>query len=306
LSTDSDTPNASKNALSDDQASIIYKYYRDQIQYSYGEATPREANFSVLAKHYDCFLFDGFGTLYVDDYIYEDSIEALEWLRSKGKQVRLVSNTASRDVKTLHEDLWAKGLFFHPSEIITSGSLIPLLSQKLNITEALLLGKDSSASLLVQAGIQRTDSPRQNVVVLTSPVPLDSPEAIQARSILRHPNSLFLVCNPDEYAPSHTGSPYPVASACAWDFMEKTKCHPRTLFIGKPFPLIFMRARHTLFPSTGSVIMVGDTLGTDITGANHQEIDSVLVKRGNALFPDLDPLSQQNVQPVFTVADLRI
>jgi len=257
--------------------STIYKHYLEiaapNLQKTKGD--PWKIEFDMLLKHYGSFLLDGWGTLYSkDNFIYPGVMEFVAALRKANKNIRLITNSASRSVKQIQDDLRAAGLDFENREIISSGTLLTLLNETIHLKEAYYLGGENGKSFLEDAKIHAVENPSDPIVILSGIHPSQA-EMDKAAEILSSKNSKVLVMNPDVYAPNPDGEKIPVTGYIANTLKEKTGC--QLLFCGKPFPLIFEVALRSLIPSTESVIMIGDTLGTDIAGANIACIDSALV-----------------------------
>jgi HAD superfamily hydrolase (TIGR01459 family) len=262
----------------------IYKKYIDHLEKpdSIHEAKARRIDPELLVKHYTCFLFDGFGTLYEGNELYQDSLDFVNALRKANKQIRLVTNSASRSIRSLQQDLWDKGLELHPQEIISSGSLLKIFNEKMNLSSCFHLGKESAMPILEEAGFTSSSNPQENIVVLTGiqPGEENSPKDFEtAVSILEKENSLLILANPDVMAPLQ-GTKKEVSGVLGQKLIEKTKC--KVNYLGKPFPLIFQKAMFSFMPVMGPMIMIGDTPGTDIAGAACQGIDTALLLRGNS------------------------
>ena len=60
-----------------------------------------------------------------------------------------------------------------------------------------------------------------------------------------------------------------------------------TYYLGKPFPAIWNKVKSTLAPDA-RVLMVGDTLGTDVLGARVAGFDSALVVGRNVPADELE------------------
>ncbi len=286
-------------------ASEIYSAYFKTIGKSFDcdlKKEPKLVTMPLLAKYYDNFLFDGFGTFYDKSGVYEYAEECLMLLRQLFKPIRLVTNSGSMTIKEIQKKLSDDGLYFHPTEIISSGSLFKTLNSGLNITEAFHLGGDSAKTLIEDGGVSLTNVPQNNVVILNSQNFSDQ-EFQHAESILAKADSLLIVLNPDAFAPLKGEEPYPTVGYYGWDLHKRTNC--KIIHLGKPYPLIFTRAVQSLIPSRGSVIMIGDTLGTDIAGANLQGIDTALVLTGNASFESLrDEEYELTIRPTYYIKDL--
>lgn len=237
---------------------------------------PWDVRFELLARHYESFLFDGYGTLYNQGgYVYPGALECLSRLRKLGKNIRLVTNAASRPVVALHAELCGMGFDLEVTEIISSGDLLPILNTALKLRSAYYLGKPDGEHFLHEAGIDVSENPEGPTVIQSLSVPKDDARLEQAESILRRPGGRLIVLNPDAWAPRTDGTRIPVSGAQAYQLIQNTGC--QALYCGKPFPLIYQVAMRSLIPCTGGVIMIGDTLGTDIAGAQIAGIDSALL-----------------------------
>jgi HAD superfamily hydrolase (TIGR01450 family) len=188
---------------------------------------------------------------------------------------------------------------FETYEIISSGSLLASLTGAIDLKEVYYLGGENGLKFLEEAKIQAVENPSEPIVILAGIHPTQ-PEINKAIEILSKENSRVLVLNPDVYAPNPDGEKIPVTGYIANTLKEKTGC--KLLFCGKPFPLIYQIALRSLIPSTESVIMIGDTLGTDIAGANIAGIDSALVLGGNVKENELrDDIYSLGVSPTYVL-----
>jgi len=281
----------------------IYKHYlktaAPNLQKSKGD--PWKVEFDTLLK-YGSFLLDGWGTLYSETFVYPNVLESMAQLRKANKNVRLLTNAASRSVEQLQNDLHLLGLDFDKHEIISSGSLLKVLNESVGLKEVYYLGGSGGMQFLEDAKIEAVENPSEPTVVLSGIHPTQA-EMDKAVEILSGENARILVLNPDVYAPSPSGEKIPVTGHIANMLKEKTNC--QLLFCGKPFPLIFQIALRSLIPSTESVIMIGDTLGTDIAGASIAGIDSALVIGRNVKEEELrDDIYELGVSPNYILNGL--
>ncbi len=264
----------------------LYSHYRNQL--NVGNELLNNKAFRIeseyLIERYENFLLDGFGTLYIKDRTFSETHIFLDTLRKANKNIRLLTNSASKTGHELIDDLKTRGLEFEHHEVISSGDLFNDLALKLNIVECFHVGKKSAESLFLNSEIHFSNSPKQSIVALTSYLDdaLKMEEQLNvAKEILSTPNSLLIVCNPDAYAPTLTGTRNRVSGHFAEVLRRNTLCN--TVYLGKPFPLIYEKALRSLLPSTGATLAIGDTLGTDVLGAGNIGIDSALLLQGNTI-----------------------
>ena len=264
---------------------------------------PQQVTLSEILDKYDAFCFDGYGTLYNrGDFVYPGAMEWYRTLRAAGKQLRLVTNAASNTDDFLALDAAARGFDFTGSETISSGSLLAELTRgrpvgvfdfvgfagencrsvdglkcgetlDRTVHEAYYIGRDTGVNVLAQAGIAAAENPVDPVVAVSSYTATDE-MFNHSVEILRRPGALLLVLNPDAWAPRIDGTRSAVSGTLAERLRIASGC--RTCYLGKPFPAIWEKVRASL-PSGSRVLMVGDTIGTDVYGAKVAGFDSALV-----------------------------
>lgn len=266
-----------------------------------GMECPRRVAFSDLIDRYDAFCFDGYGTLYNrGDFVYPGAREMFAALRRAGKQVRLITNAASDVDRVLAADAAKRGFDFSEEETVSSGSLLKDLSCQLRnpsdgraplkLNEVYYIGRETGKNVLADCGITAVlpDAyPEEPVVAISSAK--DTPETyVRAVEILRRPGAILLVLNSDAWAPKIDGSREPVSGALSERLRRDSICDVNdgkgcsTYYLGKPFPAIWEKLKTTipaeLFGGRNPrVIMIGDTLGTDVLGARVAGFDSALL-----------------------------
>ena len=270
----------------------IYKRYQSLVgSYQVAESRvsePLRVTLSEVLDKYDTFCFDGYGTLYNrGDFVYPGAMEWYRTLRAAGKHLRLVTNAASNTDDFLAKDAAARGFDFTAEETISSGSLLAELTRGravgvfdfagfsgLNrIHEAYYIGRDTGVNVLAQSGIAAAENPVDPVVAVSSYTATDE-MFNHSVEILRRPGALLLVLNPDAWAPRIDGTRSAVSGTLAERLRIASGC--RTCYLGKPFPAIWEKVRASL-PSGSRVLMIGDTIGTDVYGAKVAGFDSALV-----------------------------
>ncbi|MDR2732103.1 MAG: hypothetical protein LBB36_02685, partial [Fibromonadaceae bacterium] len=179
----------------------IYKSYLETAAPNLPKAKgdPWKVEFGTLLKHYGSFLLDGWGTLYNDNgFVYPNVLETMAAMRKANKNVRLITNAASRSVEQIQGDLHAMGLDFEKSEIISSGSLLKILNESVGLKEVYYLGGPMGRKFLEEAKIEAVENPSEPTVILSGIHP-EQAEMNRAVEILSNENSRVLVLNPDVY-----------------------------------------------------------------------------------------------------------
>lgn len=266
----------------------------DRIQ-SDSCAVPRHVYMADLLERYDAFCFDGYGTLYNrGSFVYPGAMEWFKMLRRAGKHLRLVTNAASDVDEVLARDADKRGFDFTAEETISSGSLLKdlcaeLRSRGLKLREVYYIGRETGKHVLDACGITAVAmdaEPAEPIVAISSAK--DTPETYaRAVKILQRPGAILLVLNSDAWAPKipdENGVTVrePVSGALSERLRRDSMCDANggegceTYYLGKPFPQIWERVKASL-PAGSRVLMIGDTLGTDVYGAKVAGFDSALV-----------------------------
>ena len=286
-------------------------------------ASPRSVTLPEIIDHYDAFCFDGYGTLYNrGSFVYPGAMEWFQMLRRAGKQIRLVTNAASDVDEVLARDADKRGFDFSTEETISSGSLLKDLVTKLRgnvvgfasetatlsrtaakpleLSEVYYIGRETGKNVLAACGMRAVAmdaEPAEPIVAISSAK--DTPETYaQAVKILQKPGAILLVLNSDAWAPKipdENGVTVrePVSGALSERLRRDSVCEANggegcaTFYLGKPFPQIWERVKASL-PLNARVLMIGDTLGTDVYGAKIAGFDSALVVGRNVPAAELE------------------
>ena len=270
---------------------------------------PQRVRMEDLLDRYDAFCFDGYGTLYNrGSFVYEGALDWYTMLRAAGKQMRLITNAASDVDSVLAADAGKRGFAFSEAETISSGSLlkelcVELRSRSVNrrdIREIYYIGRETGKHVLEGCGIKAVapaGEPVEPIVAISSAK--DTPETYeQAVKILKRPGAMLLVLNSDAWAPKIPGDDgvtvrEPVSGALSERLRRDSMCETNggagceTFYLGKPFPTIWEKVKRSL-PEGSRVLMVGDTLGTDVLGAKVAGFDSALVVGRNVPADELE------------------
>ena len=292
--------------------------------FSRGNVRPRSVTLPEIIDRYDAFCFDGYGTLYNrGSFVYPGAMEWFQSLRRAGKQLRLITNAASDVDEVLARDADKRGFDFSTEETISSGSLLrdlvkqlrsgtanaiaggtaPLCgitAKPLEVREVYYIGRETGKHVLEACGITAVAmdaEPAEPIVAISSAK--DTPETYaQSVKILQKPGAILLVLNSDAWAPKipdENGVTVrePVSGALSERLRRDSACEANggegcvTYYLGKPFPQIWEKVKRSL-PAGYRVLMIGDTLGTDVFGARVAGFESALVVGRNVPADELE------------------
>ena len=285
----------------------FFPHYQDTKQNI--NLAPRLEN---ILDNFDALLLDAFGVLNVGSALVPGIISTIEKARQKNITLLVVTNGASYNSYKKRDQLSALGLEFSNDEIISSREAAEIFLSFNQPKEPLGVlgncGNHLNISNLncveLKPDIEMFD--KMNSFILLGTLQWDTVwQEILFNSLKSNPRPLF-VANPDLVAPQ--GRRFSVEPAYYVSHLVKNGIH-LPFWLGKPFSTIFelaiarvneLAGRHVPFERIG---MVGDTLHTDILGANSFGLKSILMTK-HGLFKNVNVgsiIKKTNITPDYIV-----
>ncbi|QDG79566.1 TIGR01459 family HAD-type hydrolase [Labrenzia sp. PHM005] len=246
-----------------------------------GRATPC-GNLDDIADQFDVFLLDAFGVLNIGEHAIPGVPERVAGLQAKGKRVFVVTNAAGYSNATLMAKYARLGYDFAPENVISSRmTLLHALTREPKRYWGAMLSKAAGLADLENIDLTRLEEDRSDYAKAEGFLCLGAAEWTEERqalleaALLEHPRPV-LVANPDIVAPRENGFSTEPGSY-AHRLADKTGVAPR--FYGKPFANIYDLVFERLGGSAdrSRIVMVGDSLHTDILGAQTAGVSSALI-----------------------------
>lgn len=252
-------------------------------------------SFADLVRNYEVVFFDAYGVLKNTAGVLPGVPAMLEGLIAAGKDLYVVTNDASKSPQAMADQFpgGANGDILETDRFISSGLMATdFLVAKVPPGRVAYLGKPSSAFYI-------ESSPNHQAVPIADCGPGDDVEALVllddegfdwqrdinlALNLLRRKNIPAIVANADPTYPVD-GKNVAVAVGALGRLLEEL-AGKRFIHFGKPdaymFSFALSKARKRR-PGLNKrqILMVGDTLQTDIAGGNKFGVDTVLVLSGN-------------------------
>lgn len=251
-------------------------------------------NFLELASPFRAVLFDSYGVLKNHNGLIEGAVETLEALKEKGLVIRILTNDASRSrgsqAERFHElgfkEIW-------PDEIITSGMIARFfLQQKIRSGRVAYLGTEAAADYILDSGceaipvrdIHTNDYETINAFVFLDDEGFNWERDInKAVNLIRRCNIPVIVANSDRLYPV-SRKDVAIATGGIAQLIELILGR-KFLHFGKPDTQMFNHAFEDLNRidsfQKSDILMVGDTLHTDILGGNKFGVKTCLTLSGN-------------------------
>ena len=244
-------------------------------------ACVRLPNLDAIAEKFDTFFLDAFGVLNIGETAIPGVPERVARLQNAGKRVLIVSNAAGFPHAKLMEKYKRLGYDFDPEDVITSRkallhgiALEPARRWGLMATESLGRADIEHLNCIYLAENSADYDAVDAFMLIGGAAWTEERQSLLEASILSNPRPVY-VGNPDIVAPREGGfSTEP--GAFAHRLADRTGVSPQ--FFGKPFSNIFDLAFARLDNSDSArVVMVGDSLHTDILGGHVAEVKTALI-----------------------------
>lgn len=243
-----------------------------------------------VEDQFDVFIFDAFGVLNVGETAIHGAATRIKKLRQAKKQIFLLSNAASQPHQKIRDKYSAIGFDFASEEIVTSRDImiVALADYDQGMRWGTIASDPASfADLPCQAiPLNSTNIADVDGFIFLNIKEWTEDSHQELINALRTRPRPVLIGNPDLVGPREDSfSRQP--GYYAHDIWDRTGIVPQ--FFGKPYANAFdlVANRISTQYSGNRIVMVGDTLHTDILGATAAGFSTVLVT-GHGVMRGLD------------------
>jgi len=240
-------------------------------------------NLGELVNDFDVFLLDAFGVLNVGEQTVPGAAERLDMLSSLGKQVFVLTNSATYDASHALMKYRKFGFDLEKWQVISSrdAAFTALQEYPRDFVWGVAATPYSALSEFSCTARLLADDPTDyeaadGFLFLSSAEWTLNQQQLLSRSILHNPRPL-IVGNPDLVAPREDGLSLE-PGFFAHDMADRLGITP--FFYGKPFSDVFekaLNAKQLTGIDRRRIAMVGDTLHTDILGGAAAGVRTVLI-----------------------------
>lgn len=258
-------------------------------------------SFLSIVGNFKAVFLDSYGVIKNYKGLIDGVYNTFDFLRKNGIAIRILTNDASRSQEQQIESFSKSGLKGIKShEVITSGMMAKqFLQQKIVSGKIAYLGTENSAYYILKSGLEHIavkDIDIDSIDEITAFVFLDDEgfdwnvDINKTVNLLRHKNIPVIVANSDKFYPVSKND-VAVATGGIAKLVE-SMLHKKFIHFGKPDSQMFIYAFDELnrFGSfqKSEILMVGDTLLTDILGGNKFGLKTTLVLSGNTSEADAE------------------
>ncbi len=246
------------------------------------------------------FLLDMDGTIYLDNDLFDGTIDFLEHVKKIGGRYMFITNNSSKGTDKYIEKLAKMGIKADKEDFLTSvDATIDHLNGKF-YKKIYVFGTTSFKAQLIQNGLPVTDKLEDDIDCLCMGFDTELTfQKLEDACILLGRGVDYIATNPDWVCPTWYGS-VPDCGSISEILHTATGRRPR--FIGKPQPeMVYLAIKKTGFKKEETVV-IGDRLYTDIACGVNAGIGSIFVLSGEGT---MDDLRKSEVKPEFIYDNIR-
>lgn len=258
--------------------SIIIKY----------DKTLMKGGVALSLRQKRLFLLDMDGTIYLDETLFDGTVDFLNYVKSIGGRYLFLTNNSSRSVRAYIEKMRRLGIQTEEQNFLTSVDALTVYLRKRGYGEGKLLyafGTASFRTQLISAGFAVTDCLCEGIDALVCGFDTELTfQKLEDACILLNRGVDFIAANPDWVCPTWYGFVPDCGSVCEMLFRATGR---RPVFIGKPQPEMALLAMESWGYKKEQTLLIGDRLYTDIACGVNAGIDTVLVLSGESRREDI-------------------
>ena len=233
------------------------------------------------------FLLDMDGTIYLDNNLFDGTLEFLSEVKARGGRYLFVTNNSSKSTDAYVRKLKSIGIEASEEDFLTStDATILYIQKKYQGRRFYSFGTASFTQQLRDAGIDVVTELCDGIdgLVLANDTELDFKKLEDASKLLLT-DIIYIATNPDWVCPTAFGY---VPDCGSFAEMLWRATGKRPYFIGKPRPEMLLVAMEKFGYSKEESVMVGDRVYTDIASGYNAGIDTVFVLSGEGTASDAE------------------
>ena len=237
-------------------------------------------------KKVKLFLLDMDGTIYLDNDLFDGTLDFLDYVKKIGGRYIFLTNNSSKSVDKYIEKLESLGITAQPDDFLTSTNATVLYLKKKNYNKIYALGTTSFKEQLADAGLPITDVLKEGIDCLCMGFDTElSFKKLEDACILLRDDIDYIATNPDWVCPTWYGY---VPDCGSVSQMIKNATGKMPKFIGKPQPDMALLAMEKTGYSKEATAVMGDRLYTDIACGVNAGISTIFVLSGEGTLDDVE------------------
>ena len=251
-------------------------------------------------KNKKLFLLDMDGTIYLDNDLFDGTLDFLSYVRKIGGRYIFLTNNSSKSVDKYIEKLNGLGITATADDFLTSVDATVFYLKPKKYKKIYALGTKSFKSQLIKEGLPITDKIEDGIDCLCMGFDTElSFQKLEDACILLRDDIEYIATNPDLVCPTWYGSVPDCGSVSEMIYNATGK---RPFFIGKPNSLMVDLAVEKTAFSREQTALIGDRLYTDIACGVNAGINSIFVLSGEGTMEDI---KKYGVTPDYIYKDVK-
>ncbi len=247
------------------------------------------------------FLLDMDGTIYLDNSVFDGTIDFLKKVKKKQGRYLFVTNNSSKSVSAYVKKLDAIGVSADENDFLTSTEATVLyIKEKFSGRKFYSMGTKSFTEELIRQGIDAVTELSDDIfgLVISNDQELTFKKLEDAVKLLNR-GAEYIATNPDWVCPTAYGY-VPDCGSFAEMLFRATGRRPR--FIGKPEPEMLLLAMKKHGFKKEETLMIGDRVYTDIASGYNAGVDTVFVLSGEGTLSDAE---NTQTKPTYIMKNIR-
>lgn len=253
-----------------------------------------------MLKNIKLFLLDMDGTIYLDNDLFEGTLDFLEYVKGIGGRYFFLTNNSSKSVDKYVEKLANLGIASTPEDFLTSTNATVIYLQGKKYHKIYAFGTASFKEQLIEGGLPITDQLEDDIDCLCMGFDTELTfQKLEDACILLNKGVDYIATNPDWVCPTWYGY-VPDCGSVSQMLYNATKRMPQ--FIGKPEPTMAVLAMERAGFTPDETAVIGDRLYTDIACGVHAGIHSIFVLSGEGTMEDVQ---KSEVKPEYIFENIK-
>lgn len=247
------------------------------------------------------FLLDMDGTIYLDNDLFDGTLDFLSAVKSSGGKYLFVTNNSSKSTEAYVEKLAKIGIQATADDFLTSTDATCLYLERYVGKKFYISGTRSFEKQLKDSGVITTTEVEDDIfgIVMGNDTELTFKKLDDVSRLLTERDLVYIATNPDWVCPTSYGY-VPDCGAVAEMIKRATGKSP--VFIGKPKPEMLLLAMEKFGYSKDETLMVGDRVYTDIASGYNAGVDTVLLLSGEGTREDAE---RSDTKPTYIMNDIK-
>ena len=255
-----------------------------------------------MLKNKKFFLLDMDGTIYLDNDLFDGTLDFLAYVKANGGKYLFVTNNSSKSTSAYVDKLSRIGIEAVADDFLTStDATIIYLNKHYKGKKFYVFGTESFKEQLDKNGVITTTDIDDDIfgIVMGNDTELTFKKLDDASRLLTERDIVYIATNPDWVCPTSYGY-VPDCGSVAEMLTRATGKSP--VFIGKPKPEMLLLAMEKYGYNKEQTLMIGDRVYTDIASGYNAGVDTVLVLSGEGTREDAET---SPTKPTYIMNDIR-